>query len=207
MVGIPFLFALQFLAGAGPATPICGAPKSSPSFTASYDSANDVAYVTPSTVVFPMSKADGNVQYNMQLLASHAHRTSADSAHVELVFWMHTLLEHGAISRAIYSIPDTVALRITLPDSGKLAWLVVARRPWGQREQSAVSSISESMFVQAPPDELARLVSASGANVDLRGRHLRLTAAQLAEWRRIVRWAWCPAERPDPAGTPRSPHQ
>jgi len=146
-------------------------------------------------VVRPMTNADGNVQYNMQMLASHSHRTSTDSARVELRFWMHTLLEPGAIARAIISVPDTVAVRITLPDSTKLTWLVIAKRPWGQREQSAVSSITEDMFVQAPPDGLARLVSASGAALDIRGRHLHLSADQLAEWRGIVRWAWCPNER------------
>ena len=105
------------------------------------------------------------------------------------------LLEPGAIARAIISVPDTVAVRITLPDSTKLAWLVIAERPWGQREQSAVSFITEDMFVQAPPDGLARLVSAPGAALDILGRHLQLTADQLAEWRGIVRWAWCPEER------------
>jgi hypothetical protein len=194
--GIPLVFVLQLLASRGPATPICGTTTPwPPSFAASYDSVSDVAYATPSTVTFPMTKPDGNVQYNMQMLASHSHRTSTDSARVELRFWMHTLLEPGAISRAIVSVPDTVAVRVTLPDSTKLAWLVIAKRPWGQREQSAVSSVTEDMFVQAPPDGLARFVSASGAVLDIRGRHLHLSAHQLAEWRGIVRWAWCPDER------------
>jgi hypothetical protein len=204
---IPFLFALQLFAAPGPATPICGTGAAWPSsFAAAYDSATDVAYATPSTVIFPMTERDGNVQYNMQLAASHPHRTSSDSSRVELSFWMHTLLEPGAIARAIISVPDTVAVRITLPDSTKLAWLVVAKRPWGQREQSAVSSITESMFVQAPPGELARFVSAPGAALDIRGRHLHLTAAQLAQWKSIVRWAWCPAERPQSAAPPTSAH-
>jgi hypothetical protein len=193
---IALLLALQLPAPPHAATPICGtATPWPPSFSAQYDSVSDVAYATPSTVTFPMAKADGNVQYNMQMLASHPHRTSADSARVELRFWMHTLLEPGAIARAIISVPDTVAVRVTLPDSTKLAWLVIAKRPWGQREQSAVSSVTEDMFVQAPPDGLARFVSAPGAALDIRGRHLHLNADQLAEWRGIVRWAWCPDER------------
>jgi hypothetical protein len=193
---IALLFTLQLVVLPSPATPICGtAAKWPPSFAVSYDSVSDVAYAAPSSVTFPMTKADGNVQYNMQMLASHSHRTSTDSARVELRFWMHTLLEPGAIARAIISVPDTVAVRITLPDSSKFAWLVIAKRPWGQREQSAVSSITEDMFVQAPPDGLARLVSAAGAALDIRGRHLQLSAEQLAEWRGIVRWAWCPDER------------
>lgn len=197
MRGIVLLLVLQLLASPGPGAAICGtAAPWSPSFATSYDSASDVAYAMPSAVAFPMTRADGNVQYNMQLLASHPHRMSGDSAHVELVFWAHTLLERGAIARAIISVPDTVAVRVMLPDSSTLAWLVVAKRPWGQREQSAVSSVTENMFVQAPPDQLARLVSAAGATLDIRGRHLHLSAARLAEWRSIVRWAWCPAERP-----------
>jgi hypothetical protein len=193
---IPLLFILQLPAFRSPASPICGTASPWPSsFAALYDSASDVAYAMPSTVAFPMTSADGNVQYNMQMLASHPHRTSTDSARVELRFWMHTLLEPGAIARAIISVPDTVAVRITLPDSARLAWLVIAKRPWGQREQSAVSSVTEDMFVQAPPDGLARFVSALGAALDIRGRHLQLSAEQLAEWRGVVRWAWCPDER------------
>ena len=196
MRAVPLLITLQLFTSLTPAIPLCGTGTPwPPSFAASYDSVSDVAYATPSTVAFPMTKADGNVQYNMQMLASHSHRTSTDSARVELRFWMHTLLEPGAIARAIISVPDTVAVRITLPDSSKFAWLVIAKRPWGQREQSAVSSITEDMFVQAPPDGLARLVSAPGAALDIRGRHLQLSAEQLAEWRGIVRWAWCPDER------------
>ena len=208
MPAIALLFALQLLVSPGPAAPICGtgAPWP-PSFAALYDSVSDVAYATPSTVTFPNTKADGNVLYNMQMLASHSHRTSADSARVELRFWMQTLLAPGSIARAIISVPDTVAVRITLPDSTKLVWLVVARRPWGQREQSAVSSVTEDMFVQAPPDGLARFVSAPGAALDIRGRHLQLNADQLAEWRGIVRWAWCPAERHQPAAPTQSPNE
>lgn len=208
MPSTALLFALQLLVSPGPTAPICDTAAPWPrSFAASYDSASDVAYATPSSVTFPMTKADGNVQYNMQMLASHSHRTSTDSARVELRFWMHTLLEPGAISRAIISVPDTVAVRVTLPDSTKLTWLVIAKRPWGQREQSAVSSITEDMFVQAPPAGLARLVSAPGATLDIRGRHLHLSADQLAEWRGIVRWAWCPVERPQPAAPQQSPNQ
>ena len=207
MHGIPLLSLLSLLGLTFPAAPICGTSAAWPSsLTASYDSASDVAYARPSTVTFPMTKDDGNVQYNMQLSASHPHRTSGDSADVALIFWMHTLLKPGAIARAIISVPDTVAVRVTLPDSAKFGWLVVTKRPWGQREQSAVSSVTENMFVQAPPDELARLVSAPGAALDIRGRHLHLTAAQLAEWKSIVRWAWCPAERPQPV-SPASAHE
>lgn len=199
---------MQLFAAPGPPGPICGTGAAWPSsFAVSYDSVSDIAYPNPSAVAFPMTKDDRNVQYNMQISASHPHRTSGDSAHVELIFWMHTLLQPGAIARAVISVPDTVGVRVTLPDSTKLYWLVVTKRPWGQREQSAVSSVTENMFVQARPDELARLVSASGAALDMRGRHLQLTAAQLAEWRNIVRWAWCPAERPSPSAPPASAHQ
>lgn len=203
MRGIPLLLALQLLALPGPGTPICGSSRPwPPAFAAFYDSLSDVAYAKPSAVAFPRTRADGNVAYNMKLEASHPHRTSADSAHVEFEFWMHTALERGAIARAMYSIPDTVPVRVTLDDSTRMAWLVVTRRPWGQREQSAAASVSESMFIEAPPAQLARLVSASSASIQLRGRRLAVNEAQLADWRAVVRWAWCPAERPEPQSSP-----
>lgn len=203
MCSIPLLLALQLLAFPGPGTPICGSARPWPaSFAAFYDSLNDVAYAKPSSIAFARTRADGNVGFNMKLAASHPHRASTDSAHVEFEFWMHTALEPGAIARAMYSIPDTVPLRVTLDDSTRMAWLVVTRRPWGQREQSAASSVSESMFIQAPAAQLAKLVSASSASMQLRGRRLLVNEAQLADWRAIARWAWCPAERPEPRPSP-----
>lgn len=204
---IAALLALQLTAAPAATPPLCGRPEAWPaSFHAFYDSLTDVAYASPSSIAFAKTKADGNVRFYMQLQASHAHRTSPDSAHLDLEFWMNTDLERGAIARAMYSVPDSAALRVTLDDSTRMVWLVVARRAFGERTQDPAASVSESMSVEAPAAGLARLLGAAGAGIELRGRTLHVTFAQLDGWRAVARWAWCPAERPDAQAPPRSPH-
>jgi hypothetical protein len=81
---------------------------------------------------------------------------AADSAKLTFEFWMDPELQRGAIARAMHSVPDTIGVRVTLADSTHLSWLVVAKRQRCEREQSAAASMSESMFVEAPPVQLAR---------------------------------------------------
>lgn len=198
MLSIDLYRVLGFLALQNVVAPLCGTGRAWPSgFVPTLDRGNGIEYVDASPVTFPLAKADGNVRYYLQLQAARKLDVAADSAVLSFEFWMNTELQHGAIPRAMYSVPpDTTPVRVTLDDTAHLSWIATSSHPWGQREQDAGSSVSESMFIHAPLNELARFVSSKRAVIQIRGRSLVVNESQLAAWWTIVRWAWCTSERP-----------
>jgi hypothetical protein len=198
MIDIAVLLLILRLAAPAGSAAICGTNATwSPSFAASYDTLSGTKYAMPSAIAFPLTKADANVRYNLQLQAAQTAHAGADSAVLSFQFWMNTESRPGAISRGMYSdLPDSSLLRVAVDSSAPFVWVATSMHPWGEREHDAVSSVSQSIFIHAPPAELARTVSGATAVVEIRGRRLVVNAAQLAAWKEIVRWAWCPSERP-----------
>jgi hypothetical protein len=176
---------------------ICGRPDSRAAIVhETFDPALDLTYLESASITFPRSAASPS-QYHLMLSASHSGRVSHDSAHIEFEFWMSSDVDRSTVAYPIVSIPSVVPVKVELDSTTRFSWIAVPRPSWlvEDRRINASYSIGESVYLQAPPSQLARLVMAPAAVMEIRGRSFQVDSTLLTRWREMLRWAWCPAER------------